>query len=177
MNSTDTEPRSFEPLHLRRVFGNFPTGVAALAALVDDRPQGIAVSSFTSVSFEPAMVLVCIAHTSTTWPMLSSTRRLGVSILSADHQQACRQLASRTGDRFAGLDWRATESGAVLLDGAAAWFECSVEQENCAGDHDIVVLRVHDLGGDHTVAPLIFHASRTHRLCLETSDGPREVTG
>ena len=66
-----TLTESLEPVRLRHVFGTFPTGVAALAALVSDEPQGIAVNSFTSVSLDPAMVLVCVARTSTTWPLLS----------------------------------------------------------------------------------------------------------
>ena len=159
-----TLTETFEPLLLRRVYGTFPTGVAALAALVGGQPQGIAVSSFTSVSLEPPMVLVCVAHTSTTWPSLSHVPRLGISVLAADQERACRQLSARAGDRFAGLDWHATGHGAVLLDGASAWFECSVEQQTQAGDHDIVVLRVHDLDGDHAVTPLVFHGSRVRQL-------------
>jgi flavin reductase (DIM6/NTAB) family NADH-FMN oxidoreductase RutF len=159
-----TLTETFEPRLLRRVYGTFPTGVAALAALVGNQPQGIAVSSFTSVSLDPPMVLVCVAHTSTTWPSLSAVPRLGISILAAGQEQACRQLSARDGDRFADLDWHATEDGAVLIDGASAWFECSVEQQTPAGDHDIVVLRVHGLEGDHAVTPLVFHGSQLRQL-------------
>jgi flavin reductase (DIM6/NTAB) family NADH-FMN oxidoreductase RutF len=159
-----TLTESLEPLLLRRVYGTFPTGVAALAALVGANPQGIAVSSFTSVSLDPPMVLVCVAHTSTTWPSLRHAPRLGISILAAGQEQACRQLSARDGDRFVGLDWHATGDGAVLIDGASAWFECSVDKQTPAGDHDIVVLRVHDLDGDHAVSPLVFHGSRLRQL-------------
>jgi flavin reductase (DIM6/NTAB) family NADH-FMN oxidoreductase RutF len=162
---------TLEPVLLRRAFGNFPTGVAALAALVDGRPTGIAVSSFTSVSLEPALVLVCVAHSSTTWPLLSSAERLGISVLSADQQEACRRLSGRDRDRFVGLSWWATESGAVVLHGASAWFECSVGLQCEAGDHDIVLLNVHDLDGDHSVTPLVFHASQFKRLDPVTSTG------
>ena len=106
-----TLTHSLEPLRLRHVFGTFPTGVAALAGLVGGEPQGIAVSSFTSVSLDPAMVLVCVARASTTWPQLAILPRLGISVLAADQGRACRQLSARTGDRFSGLGWRATEDG------------------------------------------------------------------
>jgi flavin reductase (DIM6/NTAB) family NADH-FMN oxidoreductase RutF len=96
---------------------------------------------------------------------------LGISVLSADQEQACRQLSARDGDRFADLGWRTTDNGAVLLEGASAWFECSLEQLAPAGDHDIVVLRVHDLDGDHAVSPLVFHGSRFRRLHPEQSAG------
>jgi flavin reductase (DIM6/NTAB) family NADH-FMN oxidoreductase RutF len=67
-------------------------------------------------------------------------------------------------DRFADLRWTATADGAVLLGGAGAWLECSTEQQVRAGDHDIVVLRVHDLDADHALAPLVFRRSRFRRL-------------
>src|ERR1700684_4194206 len=133
------------PRGLWHVFGAFPSGVAVVAAVVDGTPVGIAASSFTSVSLNPALVSLCIAHTSTTWPVLRRAPRLGVSILSAAQERAGRQLADRRGDRFAELSWRATANGAVLLDGASGWLETSVEQLVRAGDHDIVVLRAHDL--------------------------------
>jgi flavin reductase (DIM6/NTAB) family NADH-FMN oxidoreductase RutF len=166
-----TLTESLEPLLLRRVFGTFPTGVTALAAVLDGRPQGIAVSAFTPVSLEPAMVLVCVAHASTTWPSLSKAPRLGISVLAADQERACRQLSAQEGDRFAGLDWRTTDNGAVLLEGASSWLECSLEQLSAAGDHDIVLLRVHDLDGDHAVSPLVFHGSRFRRLHPEHPAG------
>ena len=65
---------------------------------------------------------------------------------------------------FADLAWRATADGAVLLDGASGWLEVSVEQEVRAGDHDIVVLAVHDLDAEHDLRPLVFHASQFRRL-------------
>jgi flavin reductase (DIM6/NTAB) family NADH-FMN oxidoreductase RutF len=152
---------------LRQVLSTFPTGVTAIAALVDGRPVGMAVSSFTSVSLDPPMVLVCINRASATWPALAGAPMFGVSILAAGQQRACRQLSARSGDRFANLRWHATAHGAVVLDGAAAWLECSLESLHEAGDHDIVVLRVHDLDGDRSVAPLVFHGSGFRRLALE----------
>jgi flavin reductase (DIM6/NTAB) family NADH-FMN oxidoreductase RutF len=155
------------PLQLRQVFSTFPTGVTAIAAVVDGKPTGIAVSSFTSVSLDPPMVLVCISRTSTTWPTLARATMFGISVLSADQEQACRQLSERSKQRFAGLEWHATDNGAVVLDGASAWLECSFEYQCQAGDHDIVVLRVHNMWGDHSVPPLVFHGSRIRRLHLE----------
>ncbi|MHA6758650.1 flavin reductase family protein [Streptacidiphilus sp. PAMC 29251] len=156
--------QAISPTELRRVFGAFPTGVTAIAALVDGVPVGLAASSFTSVSLDPPLVSVCVAHSSTTWPALRDRARLGVSVLGAHQERACRQLAARTGDRFAELDWRATPDGAVLVEDASAWLDCSVEQLIRAGDHDIVLLRVHELDADHAVPPLVFHASGFRRL-------------
>lgn len=151
-------------LDLRRVFARYPTGVAALAALVDGEPTGLAANSFTSVSLEPPLVSVCVAHASTTWPRLRGAPRLGISVLSATQQHVSVQLATRAPNRFAGVPWRSTTGGAVLLTGAAAWFECSVSREVPAGDHDIVLLEIQDLAAVDEVAPLVFHDSGYRRL-------------
>ncbi|MEV6923896.1 flavin reductase family protein [Dactylosporangium sp. NPDC051485] len=152
------------PAELRRVFGAFPSGVTAVAALVDGVPAGLAASSFTSVSLDPPLVSVCIARTSSTWQVLRRAARLGVSVLAADQERLGRQLSARGVDRFAGVTWRATRGGEILLDGACAWLDCSIEREIPAGDHDIILLRVHALDADRSVAPLVFHQSTFGRL-------------
>lgn len=152
---------------LRTVYGAFPTGVTAIAALIDGPPVGLVANSFTTVSLAPPLVSVCMAHTSSTWPVLRRAERLGISVLGAEHRSICRRLAGPSDERFTGVAWRATPDGAVLLDGAGAWLECSVDKEVRAGDHDIVVLRVHDLHADKAVDPLVFHASTFRSL------GPR----
>jgi flavin reductase (DIM6/NTAB) family NADH-FMN oxidoreductase RutF len=155
---------ALEPHRLRRVLGSFPTGVTVIAATVDGVPTGLAANSFVSVSLDPPMVSVCVAHTSTTWPTLRRAGRLGVSVLGAHQENAGRQLSARDVDRFATLDWQASADGAIFLDGSSAWLDCSIEREIPAGDHDIVLLRVHDLDADAAVAPLVFHGSRYRRL-------------
>jgi flavin reductase (DIM6/NTAB) family NADH-FMN oxidoreductase RutF len=159
-----TKTELLDPAHLRRVFGVFPSGVTAVAALVDGVPLGITASSFTSVSLDPPLVSVCIAHSSRTWSRLSQAPRLGVSILSAGQEHAGRQLAAREVDKFTGLDWRSTLDGAVLLEGSSGWLDTSIQQLVRAGDHDIVVLTVHDLDADHDASPLLFHASEFRRF-------------
>lgn len=143
---------------LRRVYGAHPTGVAAVAGLVGGRPAGIAASTFVPVSLDPPLVSVCVARASTTWPRLRALPRIGVSVLGAHQEHVGRGLGRRTGDRFAGVDWSSTGEGCVLVGGASAWFDCSVEQEVRSGDHDIVVFRVHDLDAAPGVPPLVFHA-------------------
>jgi flavin reductase (DIM6/NTAB) family NADH-FMN oxidoreductase RutF len=153
-----------EPTDLRRVFGAFPTGVTAVAALVDGVPTGITANSFTSVSLEPPIVSVSVAHTSTTWPALRTAARLGISVLGSHQERHGRSLSERRGDRFDSLRWRATADGAVMLEGASAWLDCSIEREIRVGDHDLVLLQVHALDSDPAVPPLIFHASRYRSL-------------
>ena len=151
-------------LALRRVFGAYPTGVAVVAALVEGRPVGLAASSFVPVSLDPPLVSVCVAHTSTTWPVLRAASRVGISVLAADQERAGRQLGARVPDRFAGLRWNATDSGAVSLEGAAARFECSVRQHIRAGDHDIVLFEIHDHEATDGAGALVFHGSTFRTL-------------
>jgi flavin reductase (DIM6/NTAB) family NADH-FMN oxidoreductase RutF len=166
MTVQDITAASHHPKELRRVYGAFPSGVTAVAALVDGEPVGLAASSFTSVSLAPALVSVCADVRSATWPLLRRLPRLGISVLGAHHEEACLRLSSKSksGERFASLDYRASADGAVFVKGASAWLECSIESEFPAGDHDIIVFRVHDLDADATVPPLVFHASKFQRL-------------
>jgi flavin reductase (DIM6/NTAB) family NADH-FMN oxidoreductase RutF len=164
---------ALSPAELRSVFAAFPTGVAAVAAVMGGAPTGLAASSFVPVSLDPPLVSVCIARASTTWPALRTAARLGISVLGCHQEAVSRQLAATGGERFTGLSWRATAHGAVLLPESSAWFDCSVEQEIPAGDHDIVLLRVHDLGAT-AVMPLVFHASTYRRLQAHAVTGGQD---
>lgn len=155
-----------QPDSLRNSFARFPSGIAALCATVDGKPQGIVASSFTvGVSLDPPLVMFAVQKTSRTWPIVRGAARIGVSVLGELHEGVCRQIASREGDRFAGLKIETTEEGALFLDDAALWLDCSVEQEVSAGDHDVVILRVHghESHGDVN-EPLVFHGSEFRKL-------------
>ncbi|MBO0895762.1 flavin reductase family protein [Arthrobacter sunyaminii] len=155
-----------QPAALRRAFSRFPSGVAALCAVIDGEPQGLVASSFTvGVSMDPPLVMFAVQNTSRTWPVLRGSARIGVSILGSDHEGVCKQIASRAGDRFAGLDLHTDDSGSLFLDRAALWLECSVENEVPAGDHQVVLLRVHGHASHEDAhEPLIFHGSAFRRL-------------
>ena len=73
-------------------------------------------------------------------------------------------MATRRERRFDGLEWRVTEHGAVLLEGASGWIEASIAQQVEAGDHHIIVLAVHDLDADHDLRPLVFDGGQYKHL-------------
>jgi flavin reductase (DIM6/NTAB) family NADH-FMN oxidoreductase RutF len=160
----ELEPVTPDAARLRRVYGCFPSGVTAVCALDGDEPVGIAASSFTSVSVDPALVSVCVQNTSSTWPRLRRVRRLGVSMLAQQQNQACRTLAIKTGDRFADVEWTASADGALFVHGAVAWLDCSLHREVPAGDHTIALLEIHALRAEPDRAPLVFHGSRFRQL-------------
>ncbi|MCW2604559.1 MAG: flavin reductase domain protein FMN-binding protein [Pseudonocardiales bacterium] len=149
---------------LREAYGTFPSGVTALCALVDGSPVGMAASSFTSVSMDPPLVSICVANTSSTWVRLKPSTRLGVSVLAAAQEGAARQLSAKAGDRFAGLGLEVTDEGAVLIEGSAAWLDCTLFDEIPAGDHTMLLLRIEALRTFPEQQPLVFHGSAFRQL-------------
>ena len=163
MKSGEPEQQS-DTTTLREAFGHFPTGVVAIAAVVEGVREGLAASTFVPVSLEPPLVSFCVQNTSTTWPKLKGVPTLGISVLGESHDEAARTLAAKTGDRFAGLETVSSEAGAVFIKGTGLWLESAIEQLIPAGDHTIVVLRVSEITVDAEVAPIVFHRSAFRRL-------------
>jgi 3-hydroxy-9,10-secoandrosta-1,3,5(10)-triene-9,17-dione monooxygenase reductase component len=154
-----TGPDSIDAMRFRSVLGRFATGVVAVTAIdpVGGRPTGLAANSFTSVSLNPPLVAFCVACTSTTWPKLRAANRYCINILAEQQREICLQLATKGGDKFGGLSWAKSPGGQPVLDGAVAWLECSPDAEFAAGDHVIVVSRVHHLDARHGGGPLLFY--------------------
>jgi flavin reductase (DIM6/NTAB) family NADH-FMN oxidoreductase RutF len=149
---------------LRNAFASFPSGVVAVAARVDGELVGMAASSFTSVSMDPPLVSICVQKSSSTWPRLALSNRIGISVLSDAHHVACQKLSSKEGDRFQDLAITETEVGAVFIDGSSSHFDCSVWSEVSAGDHKIVLLHVKGIDVKPDCLPMVFHASGFRRI-------------
>lgn len=146
----------FDSARFRQVLGHFPTGVIIAATIHEDRPHGLAIGSFFSVSLEPPLVGFCADHRSSTWPRIRETGRFCASILAADQEDVCRVFASPADDKFAGVGWEHSPLGSPRIKDALAWIDCSVETWHTAGDHDIVVGRVADLEVARESDPLVF---------------------
>lgn len=163
ISSALTTNQDLDPVALRQAFGIFPTGVVAVAAVVDGVPVGLAASSFTSVSLDPPLVSFSIARTSKTWPDLRRATHVGVTILAEHHSDVCRQLAGEPADRFEGVAVSVSEDGALTLDEGLARFDCTIYREVEAGDHLIVLLELHAVE-QAAGQPLVFHRSGFGRL-------------
>jgi len=149
---------------LRSAFGRFPSGVTIVASMRAAVPTGMSASSFTSVSLEPPLVSVCVARTSTTWPVLRTADRLGVSVLGDGQEEIARTFAAKGVDRFANVEWEQTPDGAVFIAGSALWLDTALMEELPAGDHEIALLRIRAIQAFPDIEPLVFHASRYRRL-------------
>ena len=152
--------QDLDPAQLRQAFGVFPSG--------DGQRTGLAASSFTSVSLDPPLVSFSVANSSKTWPDLRRANHLGLTVLADHHGEVCQRLAGPVEHRFDDVRVTASEHGAVTLDEGLARFDCTIYREVEAGDHTIVILRLHavetlPIGGD-TAMPLVFHRSAFGRL-------------
>lgn len=148
----------------RDAFGHFPSGVVALCSMEEGKPIGMVASSFTSVSINPPFLSVCIGNESHTWKRLAQSGHIGISVLSADQEQVCAQLTADPADRFVNLDLNVTDAQAILINGAAAWFECDLTDVFPAGDHFIALLAIKAMCEFPEAEPLIFHRSNFHTL-------------
>ena len=152
-----TEPTAtFDSAKFRQVLGHFPTGVTVVTAAGDGGPVGLAVGSFASVSLDPPLVAFFPDKASSSWPKIEVAGTFCVNILAEQQEEVCRRFAQKGDDKFVGLGWKATSSGAPLLDGVLAWIDCEVDSVADAGDHYCVMGRVRDLGVVHDGAPLVF---------------------
>lgn len=154
------------PERVKHAFGRFTQGVVALAALIEDRPEIMVVSTFAvGVSFDPPLASFAADHRSITWPQLATARALGVTALSGEQASVVYQLAgSDRARRFDAVPWSVGADGEVLLDHGAAWLSCSVESTHPAGDHDMVLLRVRSHGDEPQRRPIILQRSTLHSL-------------
>ena len=158
-----------DPLDIREAIAEVPSVVAAIAACVDGSPVVMVATSFTvGVSYDPPLATIAVQHSSTTWPDLAAAPTLGISVLGDGHGPHTAQLASRDrARRLHGIEYVAAGSGAVFVDGAHSWFECSVEGVHRAGDHDIVVLRVIRVARDAARSALVWHRPARSRVAVD----------
>src|SRR3954468_20304627 len=151
------EQQQFDPRWFRQVLGRYPTGVAVITAIgPDDKPVGLAVGTFTSISLDPPLVGFLPAPSSTSWPKIREAGVFCVNILAHEQEPICRVFASKAPDKFASVPWRPAASGAPILDGVVAWIDCDLDAVHPAGDHDIVVGRVRDMQPLEHNLPLVF---------------------
>jgi len=145
-------------ISLRTVMSCFPTGVTVVGTRdAEGQPLGLTVNSFTSVSLEPPLVLICINRDANTHDPLLAAGGFTVSILSAPQAEVAARFATRPSlGRFDGVEWSPAPSGNPVLVGCAAWLDCSIHEAVTAGDHTIILGRT--VAAHWTDQPaLLFH--------------------
>lgn len=136
---------AFDAGEFRRALGSFLTGVTIVTTIgAEGEPRGFTANSFTSVSLDPPLVLVCIAKKAMGHPVFSTSKGFAINVLSEGQKAASGVFASKAPDKFSAVEWRAGRTGSPLLDGSVAAFDCDLDQLVDAGDHSILIGRVRD---------------------------------
>jgi len=151
-----SETPTIDPADFRNVLGHFPTGVTAVTAVHDDRPVGMAIGSFTSVSLEPPLVAFLPGKTSTSWQAIKESGSFCVNVMAQDQMEVCGVMASKADDKFTDVGWRPGPTGSPIIEGSIAYIDCTIEAIHDGGDHDIVVGRVVELTVMESKDPLVF---------------------
>jgi len=144
----------------RKALGQFSTGVTVVT--VEREPgkiQGMTANSFTSVSLDPLLILVCIDHRAKILPFLQKKKSFGISVLKAGQQAVSEYFArgvhSAEAEERLSIRYARTPSGLPVLEDTLLQLSCSTVAAHLAGDHTILVGEVHD-AETHDGEPLLY---------------------
>jgi flavin reductase (DIM6/NTAB) family NADH-FMN oxidoreductase RutF len=164
------QAQALGPEAFRLATGQFVTGIAVVTATVGGVTSAITASSFTSVSLDPLLVLVCVERAGRLHDAMVSAGTWAISVLAEDHEPTARGLAPLNSDP-AGLNGHPHHPGPAtghpILDGALAALECRTYAVHPGGDHTILIGQVLSVAGPAATevpGPLLSHAGRYRRL-------------
>lgn len=150
---------------LRDAMGCFATGVTIITAhAADGKPIGLTANSFTSVSLDPPLLLVCIANNAGSAEVLRSADSFAVNVLQIGQQPVSNLFAGKGEDRFAGTRWEVGEYGAPILPSSLGIFECKRHALHEAGDHFLLVGQVEKASFEPRRDPLLYFRGKYRRL-------------
>jgi flavin reductase (DIM6/NTAB) family NADH-FMN oxidoreductase RutF/pimeloyl-ACP methyl ester carboxylesterase len=150
---------------LRDAMGCFATGITIVTAVAPDgTPVGLTANSFTSVSLDPPLLLVCIANNAGSAPILREAQWFGVNVLQTSQQQTSNRFAGKGEDRFATTAWHRGEGGVPLIDGSLVSFECRRNAVHDGGDHFILLGEVVRAQFEPRRDPLLYFRGKYRRL-------------
>lgn len=136
-----------DPRALRHAFGAFPTGVTVVTAWAGDgTPVGFTANSFTSVSLDPPLLLVCPGRALSCFPVFETCARFAVNVLADGQEEVSSIFAGFRGDRFSRVSWRGADGAPPVLEGVAAHFVCRTDRIVPAGDHVLLIGAVETFG-------------------------------
>ena len=152
---------NFSALQFRASLAMFATGVTIVTARTPAGALiGLTANSFNSLSLSPPLVLWSLSQAAGSMPALSTGSHYAINVLAADQKALAERFAGRRDDRWAGVAYTEGASGAPLISGAAASFECFNRSRYEEGDHVIFVGEVERCNHQPGAAPLLFHGGR-----------------
>ncbi|MPV68214.1 flavin reductase [Burkholderia sp. BE17] len=141
--ATSQEAPTINTRELRDAFGAFMTGVTIVTTARDDgQALGFTANSFSSVSLDPALLLVSIAKTSSNFQTFSTAGHFAINILAEGQKELSNTFARPSDDRFAKVGWRLSDHRNPLIDDVSAWFDCTTHAVIDAGDHALIIGKV-----------------------------------
>lgn len=149
---------------LRRLMSRWTTGVAIVTSRDDRGPRGATTNSLTSLSLDPALVLVALDRGSNTLDAVRSSGRFCINVLAEGQEELARRFATKASgeEKLAGVEHDPV-GGMPVLRGVLAWLVCELDRELDGGDHAILVGRPLESGGDEA-RPLLFFGGRFQAL-------------
>lgn len=171
-NPEDGPDQPVDERAFRDAMAELPCGVTVLTADDGAMAHAMTASSFTSVSLDPLLVLICVKQDARLTPILRRAGRFGVHILAED-QKALAELCAGgpAEERIAQLERRA--EGAPRLPSWLARFECRLHAEHTGGDHAVFLGAVEEIAGATPApdaaapAPLLWWRGRLRRFRSE----------
>jgi flavin reductase (DIM6/NTAB) family NADH-FMN oxidoreductase RutF len=149
----------------RDALGCFATGVTIITAMdAEGNPIGLTANSFTSVSLDPPLLLVCVANNAGSAAVLRGAERFAVNVLQIGQQPTSNRFAGKGEDRFANTPWEVGEFGTPVLTGSLSSFECARDAVHDGGDHFILVGRVLKAMFEPRRDPLLYFRGKYRRL-------------
>lgn len=156
-----------ESERMRSAFGQFVTGVCIVTAVGREHPIGMTVSSFNSVSLDPALILWSVGTHAPEYSDFCSASDYVVHILSTAQVDLSNRFATPGIDKFDGLAYTFSTQNIPLLPNVVARFHCAAVHNYPAGDHNILVGKVtgfDQLEGDNARLPLVYFASEYREI-------------
>ena len=154
-----------DPRTLRDALGCFATGVTVVTCVdPQGKPTGLTVNSFTSVSLDPPLLLVCLHKMAAASTTLVEAGHFAINVLQNGQQPASITFSTRVEDRFGDTPWSCGEAGAPILADSLCVFECQRFAVYDGGDHHILVGEVEKASFDAALDPLLFFRGRYRRL-------------
>jgi flavin reductase (DIM6/NTAB) family NADH-FMN oxidoreductase RutF len=163
---------SFTSAEFRLACSLFPTGVTVVTRLMPDRrPHGLTVSSFTSLSLHPPLVLVCIDLRSSFLKGLAEDDMFAINVLNEDQKHLSIHFSKPSEEeRFQEVVWHEGERGVPLLSDAVATFQCQLSRTVDAGDHRILIGKVRRLEY-RKLPPLVWYHGSYHPMARSVASG------
>ncbi|MEO6835778.1 MAG: flavin reductase family protein [Candidatus Tumulicola sp.] len=139
-----------------------PTGVTIVTSLKDGEPRGLTLNSFASVSVEPPAVLICVNREARSYLYISSSRIFCVNVLASEQRDLAERFAGKVRERqFDEIAYAVAATGAPVLAGAIAHFDCEVMEEHHVGSHSIFIGSVVSCGA-RSGSPLGYFSGGYH---------------